>query len=151
MIVDTFWEEIIHFLKAWLNLRDKLRLNEDRGSERLIVSPMLQGFLQRVRNTEAAPPWSAITALLLVFGYVVIWIAAEVIGVTVVGGDLTVPSLAGQAIGAALASVVIALVVVQWVRRSVSNWQAALHLETSHTLPLFFCLLIGLASAGRST
>jgi len=108
---------------------------------------MLQGFMQRVRTPDKAPSWSATTALLLTLGFAVIWIAAQVIGVTLSGGDLTVPSVTGQVIGAAIASVVIALVVIQWVRRSAPDWRVALHLETSHTLPLFLCLLIGLGGA----
>ena len=107
----------------------------------------MEGFIQRLRVPENAPSWSATTALLLTIGYAVIWIAAQVIGVTLVGGDLGSPSLTGQAIGAAIASIIITLTVIQWVRRTSPNWQGALHLETSHTLPLFFCLLIGLGGA----
>jgi len=108
---------------------------------------MLQGFFARIRTQEEAPVWPTVIVLLLTVGYAIIWIAAQLIGVTITGGDLTAPSLLGQAIGAALASLVITLVVVQWVRRRTSDWRSALHLETSHTLPLFFCLLIGLGSA----
>jgi membrane protease YdiL (CAAX protease family) len=108
----------------------------------------LQGVFHRIQEPERAPVWSALSGVLFALAYAVIWIAAQAIAVTLTGGDLASPSDAAQALGALLASLVIGFVVVQWVRQRVpDNWQTALHLETSHTLPLFVCLLIGLAGA----
>ena len=108
----------------------------------------LQGIVRRLQEPERAPVWSALSGVLFVLAYAVIWIASQTVAVTLTGGDFANPSDAAQALGALLASVVIGVVVIQWVRqRAPESWQAMLHLETSHTLPLFVCLLIGLASA----
>ncbi len=109
---------------------------------------MLQGILQRIRTPENAPDWSLTSALLFAFGYIIVWIAAQALGVAITGGDLNAPSPEGQAVGALIASAVMAFVVVQWVHgRLGTGWEKALHLETSHTLPLFLCVLIGLGGA----
>ncbi|MHB8627594.1 MAG: CPBP family intramembrane glutamic endopeptidase [Aggregatilineales bacterium] len=108
----------------------------------------VQGVFQRLQAPERAPTWSAVSGILFVLAYGVVWIAAQALAVTLTGGNLAIPSDAAQALGALVASLLIAVVVIQWVRRRVpKDWQTALHLETSHTLPLFMCLLIGLAGA----
>lgn len=108
----------------------------------------IQGVVRRLQEPERAPTWSALSGILFVLAYGVVWIAAQTIAVTLTGSDFVNPSNAAQALGALLASLLIGIVVVQWVRQRVpQNWQTALHLETSHTLPLFVCLLIGLAGA----
>ena len=108
----------------------------------------VQGVFQRIQIPERTPAWSAISGLLFVLAYAAVWIAAQALAVTITGGNFALPSDTAQALGALLASLLIAFVVIQWVRRrDPKDWQTALHLETSHTLPLFICLLIGLAGA----
>lgn len=104
--------------------------------------------MSRIRAPEAAPVWSLISALLFAAAYVVVWIAAQAVAVTLTGGDLVQPSGTALALGVFIASGLSALVVVQWVRRRIGEgWPRALHLETSHSLPLFICLLLGLGGA----
>ncbi len=109
---------------------------------------MIQSVLQRLDVPEAAPVWSAVSGLLFAGVYGLVWIAAQALAVTITGGDLSRPTLTALALGVFIASLLSAIVVVQWVRRRVGDeWPRALHLESSHSLPLFVCLLLGLASA----
>jgi len=110
--------------------------------------PAVEGIFSRIQQPERAPVWSALSSILFVAAYGVVWIAAQALAVTLTGGDFATPSDAAQALGALLAALLIGIVVVQWVRQRVGeNWWMALHLEMSQTLPLFVCLLIGLAGA----
>lgn len=109
---------------------------------------MIQSIVKRLDVPEGTPIWSAASGLLFAAVYAVIWIAGQAFAVTVTGGDLGRPSLTALALGVFIASLLSAIVVVQWVRRRVgAEWPGALHLESSHSLPLFICLLLGLASA----
>ncbi len=108
----------------------------------------MQAVLRRVRISETTPNWSLLSALLFAAAYAVIWIVAQTFAVTVSGGDLNNPTQTSLALGVLIASALSAIVVAQWVRRRAgAAWPGALHLETSHSLPLFVCLLIGLGSA----
>ncbi len=109
---------------------------------------MFKAVMQRIRAPEAPPKWALSSALFFVVAYVVVWIAAQALAVTLTGGNLTQPGSTALALGVLIASGLSAIAVVQWVRRLVGDdWPHALHLETSHSLPLFICLLIGLGSA----
>jgi len=111
----------------------------------------MNNVLQKIKMPESAPIWSLFSACIFVVGYIVVWIAAQAFAVTVTGGDLTAPSAESQALGVLISSTLMAIVIIQWVRpraaKLPNGWQDALHLETSHTLPLFVCVLIGLGTA----
>ncbi len=108
----------------------------------------MQAVLSRIRASESAPPWSTTSAIVFAVVYGVIWIAAQALAVSITGGDLTTPTASGLALGVLITGALSAIVVVQWVqRRAPQDWSHALHLETSHTLPLFVCLLLGIGAA----
>jgi membrane protease YdiL (CAAX protease family) len=111
----------------------------------------MNNVLQKIKLPESAPIWSLISAGVFVIGYIIVWIAAQALAVAITGSDLSQPSNGAQALGALISSVLMAIVIVQWVRPRAAKlpggWRDALHMETSHTLPLFVCILLGLASA----
>jgi len=108
----------------------------------------MQAVLNRIRVIETPPIWSTVSALLFAIVYGVVWIAAQTFAVTISGGDLNAPTPTGLALGVLIASALSALVVIQWVRRRLpDDWPRALHLETSHSIPLFAVILIGLGAA----
>lgn len=107
--------------------------------------------IEQIRRPETAPQWGLLSAAVFVLGYVIAWIAAQALVVTLSGGDLSAPGNGAQAVGVLLAAALTAVVIVQWVRPRAAKipggWQKALHLESSYSLPLFVCVLLGLASA----
>ena len=111
----------------------------------------MNNALQKIRLPENAPIWSLLSAGVFVIGYLIVWIAAQALAVTITGGNLNAPNDSAQALGVLIASVLMAIVIIQWVRlramKTTNGWPGALHLETSHTLPLFVCVLFGLACA----
>ncbi len=105
-------------------------------------------ILSRIQAPETPPGWSLMMALFFLAAFVVLWIAGQIVGVTLSGDLLTAPGAGTLAFGALLGCVVTSFGIVQWAQRRVQGgWLAALRLFQPPDPPVFLVVLVGLGAA----
>ncbi len=110
---------------------------------------MFRSIIARIQTREAAPFWSLATAVVFTVAYIIVYIAAQAIAITLTGGNLAAPNLNYLPLGVGIAGLINAAVILQWVaRRAANGTSAQTLLRLAQTaLPTVIVLLISLASA----
>src|SRR5262245_10892452 len=98
-------------------------------------------LLNRILERGAPPDWSLLLALFFVAGFIVTWIAGQIIVSTL--SEESIPSASSLAIGGLVGCVAVTLAVLQWARRRRSEALAdMLHLRQPRNPPLFLVVLV---------
>lgn len=110
-------------------------------------TPNQTTFVQRLLTREPAPLWSPLTALLLLVGYIVIWILSLTM-VSVVKGEINgFISPESYVLAALISGLVTTVVVYSWARQQSGDWVANLRLDEVRPQQFLLALLSGLAAA----
>jgi len=107
---------------------------------------MFRSIIARIQTREAEPFWSLTTAFIFTVAYIIVYIAAQAIAITLTGGNLAAPNLSYLPLGVGIAGLINAAVILRWVAQRATSAQTLLRLAQT-ALPTVIILLISLASA----